>query len=150
MENQEINQQVENTIVITDEIKKYFLEISKWGKFLAIVGYIGMGFLVLLSLFLMVGVSLIPNVNGSGMPMAAAGFVYLLMAGVYFFPITYLYNYSVKIKQGLTTNDQQNVTSAFMNLKSLFKFFGIFTIVILSIYALILIVAVPMAIVFAL
>ncbi len=35
------------------------------------------------------------------------------------------------------------MTSAFRNLKSVFKFLGIFTIVILSIYVLILIIAVP-------
>jgi hypothetical protein len=48
------------------------------------------------------------------------------------------------MKQGLQTNDQQTVTSGFGNLKSLFKFMGIFTIVILSMYAVALIVVLPL------
>jgi hypothetical protein len=49
----------------------------------------------------------------------------------------------VQIKKGLKSNDITTITAGFQNLKSLFKFMAIVTIVILSIYGLILIVAIP-------
>ena len=148
MENIETSQQVENSIPSGDEIKDYLLETSKWGKFLAIVGYVGMGLLVLVALGVMVGFSFLGSGSEDNFPMAALGLVYLVLAAVYYFPINYLYRFSVQMKEGLTADDRQSVTSGFENLKSLFKFMGIFTIVILSIYALLLVIVLPASLLF--
>jgi hypothetical protein len=91
----------------------------------------------------MLGGSQISRIYGEGFPMTMVGFLYLGIGAIYFFPINYLYQYSAKIKQGLQSNDSLTITSAFENLKSLFKFMGIFTIVILSLYGLILLIAIP-------
>ena len=147
MDNLENNVQPENSF-ITTEINDYLSETSKWGKFLAIVGYVGMGIMVLLALFVMFGFSQISKFSGVGFPMGMIGFLYIIIAVVYYFPVNYLYRYSVHIKQGLNSNDLSSITSGFRNLKSLFKFMGIFTIVILSIYALILVIALPMMLLF--
>jgi hypothetical protein len=143
MENIEISNQTENSLIISDEIKNYLLEISKWGKFLAIVGYVGMAILVLVALGVMVGFSFLNNDTEGTFPMAALGLVYILLAVAYYFPISYLYRFSVQMKEGLVTVNHQSVTTGFENLKSLFKFMGIFTVVILSIYALLLVIALP-------
>jgi hypothetical protein len=74
--------------------------------------------------------------------------VYLALAGVYWFPVTYLYRFSAQMKQAVKSRDESLYTSGFANLKSLFKFFGIFTIVMLALYGLILVIAVPMAMFF--
>ena len=71
--------------------------------------------------------------------------IYILLAGVYFVPITYLYRFSVQVKQAVENNNEEEYTTAFQNLKSLFKFLGIFTIVMLAIYAVALVVALPLA-----
>ncbi|MBK8884379.1 MAG: hypothetical protein IPN67_19095 [Bacteroidales bacterium] len=146
MENTENAQQVDNLISINPEIRDYLLEISKWGKFLAIVGYIGMGLLLLIGLGIMIGGSVISSISEVDFPLGILGFLYVLLAALYFLPVNYLYKFSYQIKQGFGSDNQQSVTAGFANLKSLFKFMGIFTIVILSIYALILVVAVPIAI----
>jgi hypothetical protein len=146
MENFENIQPVENQLKINDEIKGYLLETSKWGKLLAIVGYVGMGLLLLLGLVFMIGFSMFSSFSGMGFPMRIMGFFYILIAVLYYFPLNYLYKYCTQIKQGLTSTNQQTVTTGFENLKSLFRFMGIFTIVVLSLYALILIIAVPLAI----
>jgi hypothetical protein len=122
------------------------LETSKWAKFLAIIGYIGMGLLLLLGIVFFVGFSAFSSVSGVGFPMRIMGLVYVLLAVAYYFPLKYLYNFSSKIKQGVNVADQQTVTTGFENLKSLFKFMGILTIVVLSIYVLIIIIMVPVAI----
>lgn len=149
MENFENVPQIENLLTINNEIKAYLLETSRWGKFLAIVGYIGMGLLFFLGFLIVVGFSIFNTVSSLGFPYRIMGFVYMIMAGMYFFPVRYLYNYSVLLKQGFAVSNEQAVTSGFKNLKSMFRFMGIFTIVILSLYALIIIVAVPLAIYFA-
>jgi len=40
----EDNLQTENTMNVNDQIKGYLVTASKWGKFLSIVGFIGLGF----------------------------------------------------------------------------------------------------------
>lgn len=145
MENIENNQQVVSSFICDEEIKNYLLETSKWGKFMAIVGYVGIGLLVVVALAVMVGFSIFNSASGIGFPMGLVGLLYLVFAAIYYFPVSYLYKYSAQIKEGLNVNDQQSITSGFENLKSLFKFMGILTIVILSIYALLLVVALPLS-----
>jgi hypothetical protein len=146
MENIENTQPVENQLTINNEIKGYLLETSKWGKFLAIVGYVGMGLLLLLGVVCLVGFSIFSSVSSVGFPIRIMGFIYILLSVAYYFPLKYLYNFSIQLKQGFNSINQQTVTSGFENLKSLFKFMGIFTIVVLSIYALLIIVVVPVTI----
>ncbi|MBN1186290.1 MAG: hypothetical protein JXB49_28695 [Bacteroidales bacterium] len=143
MDNLEKNVQFENSFITTTEINGYLLETSKWGKFLAIVGYVGLCILIILALFIMIGSSQISKFSVVGFPMGMIGFLYIIIAVIYYFPINYLYSYSVQIKQGLNSNDLSSITTGFRNLKSLFKFLGIFTIIILSIYALILVIVLP-------
>lgn len=146
MENIENHQQNENLLIINNEIQSYLLETSKWGKFLAIVGYIGMGLLFLLGVVFFIGFSFFSSVASVGFPIRIMGFIYILVSVLYYFPLKYLYNSSIQLKHGVTFANQQAVTSGFENLKSIFKFMGIFTIVVLSLYALIIIVAVPLTI----
>jgi hypothetical protein len=46
------------------------------------------------------------------------------------------------MKDGLNTANSHSITTGFQNLKSLFKFMGIFTVVITSLYALIFLFAI--------
>lgn len=149
MENLESNVQVENSIVCSAEIKSYLNEIARWAKFLSIVGFIGIGLMILVSFFMMVGSSLGSKSFGGAFPTGAIGFVYIFIAALYFFPVNLLFKFAKQMRQGLATNDAISVTTGFKNLKSLFKFMGIFTIVVLSIYALILIIAIPAVLIFS-
>jgi hypothetical protein len=146
MENIENIQPTGSEITVNGDINNYLLETAKWCKFLAIVGYIGMGLLVLLGLGFMVGLSVFSSISHLGFPIGLFGLIYIFIAVLYFFPISYMYKFSTNITQGLKSNNQQSVNYGFKNLKSLFKFMGILTIVVLSIYALIIIVMVPVAI----
>lgn len=149
MENVNADQQVDNSFANGSEISNYLKESAKWGKFLAIVGYVGIGLMVLLSIFVMIGFSIASQLADTGFPMGLFGFVYLVIAAIYYFPVTYLYKFSIQMRNGLNANDQLTITDGFKNLKSLFKFMGIFTIVVLSLYALILIIILPLTMLFA-
>jgi hypothetical protein len=146
MENTENIQPTESVITVNGDIKNYLLETAKWCKFMAIVGYIGMGLLILLGLCVMVGLSIFSSISHLGFPMGLFGLIYILIAGLYFFPLNYMYKFSTNLTQGLKSNIQQSVDFGFKNLKSLFKFMGILTIIVLSIYALVIVVMVPVAI----
>jgi hypothetical protein len=125
------------TLAITPEIKDYLIETSKWGKFLAIMGYIGIGLMVLLAIFMMIGLSAFPT--SAMIPTGAIGFFYLVLAALYFMPVRYLQKFSEEIRSGITSEDNVDFVSGFRNLKSLFKFLGIMTIVMISLYILMII-----------
>jgi hypothetical protein len=148
MDYPENNQPVQFSISVNNEIKEYLTETSKWGKFLAIVGYIGMGLLFLLGLGVMIGFSIFSSMSKMNFPIGVLGLVYIIIAVVYYFPVNYLYKFSTRMRAGIESNDQEVVTNGFENLKSLFKFMGIFTIVVLSIYVLALIAIVPISMMF--
>lgn len=116
----------------------YIKESAKWSRFLGILGFIGVGLLVLLAIFM---AAMMSNVNSGFMPFPPAMFslIYLVMAALYFMPVYYLYNYGVKMNKALNERNQNLLNEGFGNLKSHHKFLGISAIVVLSLYALIII-----------
>jgi len=126
---------------ITPDIRSFLSEIARWAYFLSIIGFIMIAFLIVIAIFAgsVIGMmtSQIPEANGMG---AIGGgfitFLYLIIAGIYIFPILYLYRFSTKMKYALRTNDQESLSSSFENLKSHYKFIGVLMIVVLAFYAL--------------
>ena len=126
---------------ITPPSADYLREAAKWGKFLAIVGFIVIGFVVMMALFtgVFMGGMMQGMDNAIGVASAIGGlmtFSYLLFALLYFFPVLYLYRFSSKMQQGLSIQSEAAVSEAFKNLKSLLKFMGILTIIMLAFYVL--------------
>jgi hypothetical protein len=68
--------------------------------------------------------------------------LYLAIAVLYFFPCLFLFHFSLRLKAALRDNDQVRLTSSLKSQKTLFKYVGIMTIVVLSLYAVALVVAV--------
>lgn len=118
---------------------EYLRESAKWSKFLSILGFIGVGFMVIASLFVAaMGSSL---GNGVAFSPILIALLYLFMAGLYVMPVYYLYKYSVDITNGLKNRNQELLTKGFGFLKSHHKFLGISAIIVISMYFLIFIVA---------
>ena len=126
-------------ITITNASQQNLKEAGRWANFLAIVGFVMLGLMVLGAIAMFALGSILPL--GSGVSAGAAGVVYILMAALYFFPTYYLYQFSSKIKVGLKSTSQQDVDEAFQNLKSMFKFVGILMIIVLSIYVIMILFA---------
>lgn len=127
-------------VIITEEIKSYLYETAKWAKLLSIVGFVSIGLMVLGVLFMLVagGAAMSGLGESAGMAGLGMGFmlvIYGLIIALYFFPTLYLYRYSTKMKTALDANDQASLSESFMNLKSVFKFWGIFTAIIIGFYA---------------
>lgn len=120
---------------------------AKWARFLSILGFIGLGLMVMGSLGMMLagtmgGRSMRRAFRGSGFGAEAGpiilGLAYLIVAVLYFFPIYYLNAFSNRMLAAVTGRNEIDMNSAFGMLRAHYRFVGIITIVLLSLYLLLL------------
>lgn len=136
MENQSLEFESRKGLEVTDFVKTNLKETANWAKFLAIMGFVGIGLMVLLAIVMFFTASEFSMMYGG--PLGGfVGFIYLIMAGVYFIPVYLLYQFADRTKKAIDFNNQQSFSDAINSLKLHYKFLGIFTIVILSIYLLV-------------
>ena len=127
---------------IDPNARLHLSEGAKWGKFLAIVGFVMCGLIALAGIFFGSIISTLSGrSNGFGNDSAyaagvgvGAAIVYVGIAVLYFFPSLFLYRYADKMKKALATNDQDTINSSFQNLKIMFRYVGILTIIVLAFY----------------
>lgn len=127
----------------------YLNEAAKWGKFLSILGFIVIVILLICGcIFAFSGGNfsssdLNTELQNLDLPSSTLGiifaFYFFLIALIYFFPCLFLYRFSTKMQLAIKTNDQIVLNKSFESLKSLLKFFGIFTIVVLCIWLIVMI-----------
>ena len=147
MENQNNNEMHLNASAL-----EFLKESTKWSKFLAIMGFVGIGFMVLAAIFMGAFMSMIPTATESSEfnPLGAMkGFIsvlYLIIAAIYFFPVYYLYKYANDTKNAIQNNDSELLSNGLGFLKSHHKFLGITMIVVLSLYVLMFIGMITMGI----
>ena len=137
---------------IDDASRSHLAEAAKWAKFLAIVGFVMCGFIVIISFFAGSVLSSFSRFNdyndgrsvGSGFGILITLF-YLGFGVLYFFPCLFLFRFANHMRNALNTNDQLTLNKSFQNLKVMFRYVGILTIIILCFYILLMIVAVMSA-----
>ena len=129
--------EVNQSITLSENDLKVLNEAAKWANFLAILGFISVGFLVILSFFAGAVFSFFPMGHQAPIP-AVMGpiftILYLAFAALYFFPVYYLYGFASKTKKAIHTSDSEALNKAFNFLKSHYKFVGILTIIMMSTY----------------
>ena len=133
MEQQDL---LSNDLLISETSQSNLITAAKWGKFLAIVGFIFCVLMVLIGIFAQAFLSASRTFPYESESLKYLWIGYSILALICFFPCLYLFKFSNKVQAAIKTSSQENLDAAFMNLKSMFKFYGIFTIVILVIYAL--------------
>ncbi len=126
------------TLEITDEVTTQLDGAGKWGKFLAILGFVFLGLLVMAGVVMSFVFAIIPKNNFTPMPFPSFlfGLIYLVMGIIYFFPVLFLFRFSTGINNALLFKNQDQLVNAFKNLKALYRFIGIFMIVGLVLYLL--------------
>lgn len=79
---------------LTASAVSFLRESAKWSKFLAIIGFIGIGFMVLAAIIMGFSFASMGNEMGMMMPYPPIliSLIYIVMAAVYFMPVYYLYN----------------------------------------------------------
>lgn len=137
-----------NQMIIDETAKTHFLEMAKWTKFLAIMGFIMMGIMIVAGLFMGSIFANLPGYNAIG-ALSGIGFAvfYTLISAVYFYPVYALYKFSTLIKQSLAYNDTALFNEAIAYKKNMFKYMGILMIIVLAMYALIFMFAIMVGVV---
>ena len=131
-------------LTITNAAKNFLKETAKWTKFLAIIGFILIGLMLIIAAFSTTIFNLLGTMQ-PGMPAnlgLTMAVTYLVLAIIYLLPVYYLLQFSMKLKKALSTKNDETLAKAFEMLKSHYKFIGVFTIITLSLYALLIVVAV--------
>lgn len=139
MENQFLSSE-EKSIQLNSISLDYIKETARWAKFIAIIGFIGVGFLVLLALFMgyflptlnqTEGLNQLPSFMGPFLSL-----IYIAIAALYFVPVLYLFKFSAKTLKAIELMDEVGLENGFNNLRRHFKFIGILVIIMVAFYVL--------------
>ncbi|MBS1527032.1 MAG: hypothetical protein JST19_15365 [Bacteroidetes bacterium] len=135
----------EPVIILDHEAQAYLRETGRWASFLAVMGFIFCGLILILAIFIGSVFSIMSRISPvyQNMPQTAGtamSVFYILLDVLYFFFPFYLYRFSDRIKKGIVYTDASSVNSALSNLKSFFKLSGIVTIIVVSLYLIIFII----------
>ena len=118
--------------------QEYLSSAAKWAKFLAIIGFILTGFLVIFGIITIAALSgLSGQFSNSSFAAMGTGFVvlfYVVMAALVFIPALFMYSFASRTQYAIASMDQQHLHESFASLKSYFKFLGIGTICVMALY----------------
>jgi hypothetical protein len=119
----------------------YFLNITrKWSMFLAILGFIVLGLLLMIGLVTGTFLSVFnAGGTGTGIPEVLIIVLCLVLSVIYFFPGYFLVQFSKHTANAFHTFDKQELHKAFKNLKSYFVYTGVLIIFILILYIVVLV-----------
>ncbi len=130
---------------LTSESITYLLKAAKWGKFLAILGFIVSGLMIaggILMSFILNKVSGTDELVPLNLPFSTVilSFIYIIVAVIFLIPVIFLNTFSNNAIKAVNLSSTEKMTISLRNLKNLFVFIGISTIVLLALYTLILII----------
>ncbi|MCL6523699.1 MAG: hypothetical protein K6T34_03460 [Thermoflavifilum sp.] len=109
---------------------------ASWAKFLAIVGFVFIGIMLISMLsasYLFNRFMLMPGLSGFYV------LIYLIIAIIYFFPMWFLFRFAVKTQRAIDMHQSQELTLAFTYLKSFYQYLGILTIITIALYVIMMI-----------
>jgi hypothetical protein len=118
-------------IEIDQETLKNLNTTRKWAMFLAIIGFILLGLIIVIGLI--AGTFLTAFNSGEkslGIPESLMFVPILLLAVIYFFPVLFLFRFSKHTAHALQTLDKQELHKAIKNLKICFAYIGIMIIIV--------------------
>ena len=140
-EQNQINEKQPTKLELSDDSIISLNETRKWANFLAILGFIFFGFMLLFGLFSgMIFSRFGPASHGLPFPGFVFGLIYIVFGLIYFFPVLYLFNFANWTKKALNSSDANDLNLAFRNLKAHYRYIGILAIIFLGFYALFIII----------
>ncbi len=120
---------------IEQETLKDLDKTRKWTMFLAILGFIGIGVLLIVGLFTGVFLSVFNKGDtATSYPGWLVCIIIIAASILYFFPMLYIFRFSKFMSIVIKTRDKEELKKAFKNLRSYFTYIGILVIVVLVIY----------------
>lgn len=129
-------------IEIEQESLKNLDIARKWTMFLAILGFIFLGLLIIIGVIAGTFLSVFDSgESGLGLPESVVLILFIVITATNFLPVFYLFRFSKYTAHAVISKDRKELTKAFKNLKYFFIYLGILLIVIFSIYITVLIVS---------
>lgn len=136
---QEVESQKYPQLIVTEDMRSYIYDMAKWANFLGIVG------LVIAAFMLMAALTVGPTINANpemakmlgqlgAMDGTTFTIVFLIYGLAIFFPSLLMLRYAAKAKHGVLYGDQTSLDEGMAKLKSLFKYFGVLTIIFIGLY----------------
>lgn len=122
-------------------ITMHLKETASWARFLGIVGYVISGIIAVVAFIVPSYLNRINDYGGyrtyrsSGLDdsmMIGVTVMYLLIAGICFMVAMFTYKFGDKTKFALQANDQVSLDTGLKNLKFLFRFYGVVTVIYLA------------------
>lgn len=145
MENSEILDQYQPSstggdgLQIDADMQSDLLTASRWGNILAIIGFVMTGIGALIGLIMIASMSAfggMPGMGGIAPVMGGAVILYMAVLVLYILPLLYLRRFATSMKAAIDGDGSQSLATSFENLGRLFKFLGIFTLVLIGVYIL--------------
>ncbi|MBN2165808.1 MAG: hypothetical protein JW717_05975 [Marinilabiliaceae bacterium] len=138
---------MENQIDIQDEIKlritpsaaNYLLTATRWAKFLAILGFVYSGVVLILAFSIGAIMSLSmasAQMAMAGIPVVFLSFIYIVIAIISFLVAFYMYSFASKCQKGVNLHDEYEIEVGMKAMKTFYMIWGIIAIVGLSIVVL--------------
>jgi hypothetical protein len=137
----EPNQNLLSTDLQMDSIvQSHLKETAMWARFLGIIGFVLTGFIAIAAFFMGTIIGNVMRTNpyaGSGGDVTGmlGGFItviYLILAVVMFFISLFTYRFGVRTKAAILSTDQESLYKGMLNLKLLFRTYGIIMVIYLA------------------
>jgi magnesium-transporting ATPase (P-type) len=129
-------------IEIEQETLNHLNTTRKWAMFLAIIGFIFLGLIIIIGLIAGTFLTAFSSgEKGLGIPESFMFIPILLIALVYFFPVLFLFRFSKHSSHAIQHLDKLELNKAIKYLKYYFVYTGVLIIIIFSLYIVVLVVA---------
>ncbi|GAA4454621.1 hypothetical protein [Rurimicrobium arvi] len=125
---------------LTEQGKRYLQETARWTRFLAIIGFVAIGFMALAMLaFVLTGATkqLFSKDEALSVSLLTGLIALVFMISVYWYPTLMLFRFSKYIKAGIADSNPGQLELAFRCQRNFFKFCGIIILIFLVLYALV-------------
>lgn len=132
-----------NAIWVTEDVRSYLYDMSRWCKFLAIVGFVFSAMVAISALSVGALMSTLATVSPANplLKLGSAGLTifYLIIAALQFYPSLMLFKFAKSSTAAVFYADQESFGEAMRKLKSFFKFCGIVTLIVISLYVMMIV-----------
>ena len=135
MDQQQNEEQAFPELKVTEEIRSYLYEMTKWANFLAIVGFVIAGFLLIIAFTIGGAVktnlqqAVVLGLLGNVKERALIVVFLIIYAFVILYPSMLLFKFSKQGKLGILYGEQEALNQSLAKIKSLFRYYGIIAII---------------------
>ncbi len=130
----------DSNLTLNQAGRDYLYKAGNWAMFLAVLGFIGLALNLLSTLYIFTMSSRMTMGLGNqfGSFYLVAGFVSLIVLGFFAYPIFKLFNFAQNAKRAGRAQDNTALTTSLDNLHGYFKWIGIFIIMVIALYFLLI------------